>query len=404
MKTFLLRAVAACGAGLIAATPVFACTSFSIANNGRVLVGYNYDWHLGDGLMFVNKRGLSKTSTVGAPNTAASWISKYGSVTFNQYGRDNPMGGVNEAGLVVQQMWQDAVRYPGHDNRPATGVLEWMQLQLDTRASTAEVLAGIEQTRIASRIPLHYMVCDRAGECAALEWIDGRLIAMPGLNALTNDTVADSLNFARSLGDQPAPGGAGSLQRFARAQQAGAGFSASSAAEAVGKTFDTLDSLKQAGSTQWSIVYDLNEGQAHFRTRGNSAIKTLNFKSLDFGCATPTRVLDMNLAQVGAANPQLSDYTLQANRDLMQRSWRGTSFLKDIPQEVLEDEARHPERASCNASVLGASTAPAAITAPPRNGGPFPPWVYTPLGVAGVLVASALTLVLALWVMLRSAR
>jgi choloylglycine hydrolase len=29
-----------------------------------------------------------------------SWISKYGSITFNQYGREFPTGGMNEKGLV----------------------------------------------------------------------------------------------------------------------------------------------------------------------------------------------------------------------------------------------------------------------------------------------------------------
>ena len=34
----------------------------------------------------------------------ARWTSKFGSVTFNQYGKDNPMGGVNERGLVIEVM------------------------------------------------------------------------------------------------------------------------------------------------------------------------------------------------------------------------------------------------------------------------------------------------------------
>ena len=37
-----------------------------------------------------------------AKGTPASWVSKYGSVTFNQYGRELPTGGMNEAGLVVE--------------------------------------------------------------------------------------------------------------------------------------------------------------------------------------------------------------------------------------------------------------------------------------------------------------
>src|SRR5436305_3006577 len=84
--------------------PALACTTFCLKNRGEVLFGGNYDWDIGDGLVFVNKRGVAKTAAdVDSPNPA-KWVSEYGSVTFNQYGRENPMGGMNEAGLVVEVM------------------------------------------------------------------------------------------------------------------------------------------------------------------------------------------------------------------------------------------------------------------------------------------------------------
>jgi len=72
-----------------------------VRSKGRVLFGRNYDWNFGDGLIFVNKRGVAKTSSGSESPNPAKWISRYGSVTFNQYGRENPTGGMNEAGLVV---------------------------------------------------------------------------------------------------------------------------------------------------------------------------------------------------------------------------------------------------------------------------------------------------------------
>ena len=35
-----------------------ACTTFCLKNKGEVLFGKNYDWMVGDGLVFVNKRGV----------------------------------------------------------------------------------------------------------------------------------------------------------------------------------------------------------------------------------------------------------------------------------------------------------------------------------------------------------
>src|ERR1700755_3020224 len=87
-----------------------ACTTFCLKNKGEVLFGKNYDWNIGDGLIFVNKRGVSKEGA--ADKNAARWVSKYGSVTFNQYGRENPSGGMNEAGLVIELMWLEWTKYP----------------------------------------------------------------------------------------------------------------------------------------------------------------------------------------------------------------------------------------------------------------------------------------------------
>jgi penicillin V acylase-like amidase (Ntn superfamily) len=113
-----------------------ACTTFCLRGNGEVLFGRNYDWDIGDALIFVNKRGVIKTSTEESPKPA-KWVSKYGSITFNQYGRENPTGGMNEVGLVVEQMWLDETQYVKDPSLPTIGTQEWIQYLLDTSATTA---------------------------------------------------------------------------------------------------------------------------------------------------------------------------------------------------------------------------------------------------------------------------
>ena len=126
----------------------FACTTFCLLSKGEVLFGRNYDWDIGDALIFVNKRGVAKTATIGDSDNSAKWVSKYGSVTFNQYGRENPTGGMNEMGLVVEQMWLDETEYPKADSRPTVGTQEWTQYLLDNSATTAEALKNAEGVRI----------------------------------------------------------------------------------------------------------------------------------------------------------------------------------------------------------------------------------------------------------------
>jgi len=114
------------------------CTAF--LQDGALLAGKNLDWILDEGLLIVNKKGVSKRAMVLDPTEkTAQWVSRYGSVTFNQYGREMPMGGMNEAGLVVESLWLDNTRNPQPDERP--GLISWPQYQLDNCRTVAEVVA-----------------------------------------------------------------------------------------------------------------------------------------------------------------------------------------------------------------------------------------------------------------------
>src|SRR5688500_3491130 len=187
-------------AGLIT-SEALACTTFCLKNKGEVLFGKNYDWMIGDGAAFVNRRGVSKWSGLENEKNPAKWTSRYGSVTFNQYGWESPSGGMNEAGLVIELMWLDDTKYPAADLRPAIDVLEWIQFNLDTAATTSEVIANAEKVRIASRINLNDLVNDKQGNAATIEVLNGKLVAhtcekLP-VPPLANDTYERSLNYTR---------------------------------------------------------------------------------------------------------------------------------------------------------------------------------------------------------------
>jgi len=84
-------------------SPVLSCTTVCLLEKEKAVVAYNYDFHSPDGLVLVNKRGTRKVSSV--RTQGATWTATYGGVTFTQFGRDNPMTGINEKGLVMTQMW-----------------------------------------------------------------------------------------------------------------------------------------------------------------------------------------------------------------------------------------------------------------------------------------------------------
>ena len=339
---------------LFISTPTaFACTTFCLRSNGENLFGKNYDWSIGDGMVFVNKRGVSKMSSLDGEKNVATWTSKYGSVTFNQYGWESPSGGMNEMGVAIELMWLDGTKYPKADERPAIDVLEWIQFQLDTAATTAEVIRNAETVRIVSDVSLHYLVNDRGGNTATVEFLDGRLVAHTGKDlpvaTLTNDTYTRSLNYA-AKNNVLTTRSTNSLDRFARAATRTKEFDQKSLSEneAVEYAFDTLANAAQPGYTQWSIVYDQKRMKIHFRTKDQTAIKTIDTHFFDYGCSSPVMIYDMNTPDADDISPMFKAYTRAANRSLVERSFSGTDFLAKTSMKVKDQVAEFPERFTCN--------------------------------------------------------
>ena len=329
--------------------PAHACTTFCLRDDGRILFGKNYDWSVGDGLLVVNQRGMARTADV-ENDRPASWVSRYGSVTFNQYGRDFPSGGMNEAGLVIELMWLEGSRYPAPDKRPALDVLQWIQYNLDSHATVAEVLAADQEVRVAGDAPLHYLVADRKGQVATVEFLDGRLVAHTGeslpVATLTNSTYAESEKARQQAKERKAAPADNSLARFVHAAKRVTAFDGQKG-DAVAYAFETLDQVAQGAYTQWSIVYEIDRLRVHFRTRDHRPVRSLSFEDLSFECGKPVRVLSLDAKVEGDVAQKLVPYTRQINEDLVRASVSKTPFLATTPADEIERWATYPESAVC---------------------------------------------------------
>ena len=355
MKRFYRPVVLFLGLVFLLGHVSFACTTFCLKHNGEVLFGKNYDWMVGEGLVLVNKRGVEKSAvSEGRPNPAR-WVSQYGSVTFNQYGRENPSGGMNETGLVIELMWHADAQYPKADTRPIVGTLEWIQYQLDNSCTVAEVIENSEKVRIASEIPLHYLVSDKAGNAATIEFLNGKLWAHVGktltVSALTNDSYEKSVKYAAATPFERARTNS-SLDRFARAAQRTAEFERQSQTEqdAVNYAFAILSNVAQPGYTQWSIVYDQKRGKIYFRTLQSPQIKMIDTAAFDYTCASAVKMFDANSKESGEVTLKFAEYTRSANRSLIERSFEGTEFLKRVPAQEKDAAASYPETFPCRAT------------------------------------------------------
>jgi penicillin V acylase-like amidase (Ntn superfamily) len=301
----------------------------------------------------INPRGRAKTSLTRV--NPATWQARFGSVTFNQFGQDQPMGGVNETGLVVELMWLDEARYPAADGRPTVSVLDWIQYALDRFESVAELLQGIEAVRIAGRTPLHFLVADRTGDAAAIEFLEGKLVAHRGpalrARALANSTYADSVAYldrrVRQRDGAPAFTRR-SLDRFAQAAELAARAAAQPAAsedDAVIRAFATLDAVKQPHYTRWQIVYDLTAMRVHWHTEDNAVRRHLDVGALDFSCGA-VRALGIDAGQ-GSVAAAFTPHRVEDNLALVRTSFQKTSFLRAVPDADVDRIGRWPERARC---------------------------------------------------------
>jgi choloylglycine hydrolase len=340
----------------LSARGVDACTTFCAAGADGPVFGKNYDWDTADGLVMVNKRGVSKTAMTA--DNPAHWTSKYGSITFNQYGRELPCGGINEAGLVIELMWLDVTVYPAVDSRASLSSLQWIQYFLDTAATVAEVIVGETDVRISrgSSARVHFLVADRSGASATFEFLEGRTVVHTGeslpYSVLTNHPYNVSMEYLSQRkgfgGDLPVGDTGRSLDRFARAARGVRDFDQVLREYSVDAAFDILAAVAQGASTQWSIVYDLDAKRVYFRTFHNPLIRYVDVGGVDFSCKSPVQILDIHADADGDAGDKFEPYTRQANLNLIKSVFGSTDFLQDTPAREMETLADYPGTTGCD--------------------------------------------------------
>lgn len=337
---------------------VHACTTFFIHKDGQMVFGRNYDWVTGNGMVCTNLRGLSKTSDKTNDGTTISWVSKYGSITFNQYGKEFPTGGMNEKGLVVELMWLDGTKYPDADDRPAVGVLQWIQYQLDNCSTVDELIATDKTLRIASKgtTPLHYLVADAAGNAATIEFLNGKMTVHKGTDlpfpVLTNDVYASSLEETKittsATGGNNISFSNNSIDRFAKACNMVKAFQQKKITTPVlDYSFSILDEVAQGSHTKWSIVYDITNKKIYFKTLEYQQVKMIAFDAFDLSCSSVSKAWDMNQTGAGDVTKQFKDFTLEMNSQLVNKSFDESSREFTVSSENRKKHWEYPGSISC---------------------------------------------------------
>ena len=333
---------------------LYPCTTFCFKHQGEWVFGRNYDWHVENCLIMVNQRGVMKRAAL--PVNPLTWQSEFGSITFNQYGREFPLGGMNEAGLVIECMWLQQGEYPHVDSRPALSELQWIQYHLDVHSTVAQVIQSDKKIRIDVKqsYPLHFLVCDRQGQAATIEFLSGKMVVHTGKNlpfpALTNNTYGYCEHlFKKYRGDETGQSFQDanySVKRFIWAARAVKNWTAKAGDKPVDYAFKVL-AKAAVDMTMFRVVYDVKNKKIYFRNKSNANIRSINFKAFNFSCKTPVKIFDILPASSGDVTKKFKDYSYQANYQLIKNSSRGTPFLAKRPDQQIQQMARYPEQLRC---------------------------------------------------------
>jgi choloylglycine hydrolase len=332
---------------------VKSCTTFIIDEKADLVFGRNFDFDVGFGHIIVNKRNIKKNAMIQPPEKPFEWTSKYGSVTFNQGGREFPYGGINEKGLVIEQMWLDETKYSQIDKRYGLSELQWIQYQLDNSSSVSDVLKSDSMIRISSQsvASLHFLVCDKEGNKATIEYLNGKMVVHSGsllpISVLANHSFKKSYDYLETKADFGGTDSSSytsqSLDRFANAARM---IQKHEKENIIDYSFDILKSVSQGKWTHWSIVYDIKNMIIYYKTKNNLNRRAINITDLDFSCSFPVLFVDIE-SDMDDEEIMFKEYSYKENRALIDSVCNNVKFLKSMPEEAKEYSARYPETTNC---------------------------------------------------------
>ena len=340
-----------CVLGFLASKDASASSVFQINSGSGQLVARNYDWYapLGHGYIFVNKRNVLKTAlNIQETGTPARWLSRFVSLTVNQLGKEFPVGGMNERGLVVEMI---PLLCGQNSNVPAGEIVnenQFVQYFLDQFESTTDVIAHARKMKLRNDItPSHYFVCDVWGACAIIEFMYGSMQVYGGNNAsvnvLTNTMYQEGYSFYLRNKNIIVPGQT-SLARYLRLAQM-----ITNNYWSFDNALAFLERVQQADSetqTHWSVVYDSLHLKLFFRNGRTGGYRSLSLGFFDPSCKGGTQVLDLSTA--GDPTASVLPYSAHLNSSIAEKNLDLNQFKPTVTEAYLQKIADYPEtQTSC---------------------------------------------------------
>lgn len=250
---------------------LFGCSTIAVDSpSGDRLFGRNFDWQSCDALVVVSKptTGYASISTVNLDFISQSGGIAGAALRLNdvrtQAALYAPLDGMNEAGLAVSvNMIQDSATINQNTDKPDLTTTTAVRLLLNKAANVEEALTLLGQYDLHASMGMmvHFALADTTGRSVVVEYVDHDMIVTE-TPVVTNFYLADGPK--QGIGTQQSHERYDTLIQTLSNQKTLDMEGVRDALDSVSK-----DNFGEFESTEWSIVFNLSQGAAHYYHREN---------------------------------------------------------------------------------------------------------------------------------------
>ena len=248
----------------------FGCSTLTVKNTeGETLFGRNFDWENCEAMIVQSapSDGYASIATVNMDFIRSGYgagLSDLPDEIRTLIALYAPLDGMNEKGLAVSvNMIQDSDVINQDTGKPDVTTTTAIRLLLDRAADVEEALTLLRQYDMHSSMGMmvHFALADKSGRSVAVEYIGNEMV-------VTETPVVT--NFYLAPGEKQGIGTSQSHTRYEilmkRLNEDGA-----ASMDGVRDALDSVskDNFGEFESTEWSIVFNLEQGEARYYHREN---------------------------------------------------------------------------------------------------------------------------------------
>ena len=311
---------------LMTADIAMACTrAVYLGPEDRVLTGRSMDWKLPMvSNLWAMPRGVARDGAAG--ERSAQWVAEFGSLVTTGYDISTA-DGMNEAGLVVNLLWEVEASYPEDDGEtPRISLSVFPQYLLDRFATVADAVEDLRENPVlvaGGEVPVgppgraatvHVSISDATGDSAIIEFVDGEMVIWHdrSYQVMTNEPSFDRqlavLEYWSGVNPREfLPGTVRASDRFVRAhfyinsvvQSDDPRIAAASVFSVIRQTSVpwgiSVADQPNLSTTRWRVVADHKDRRYYVESVISPSVFWVDLDALDLSEGADIRKLDLGL-------------------------------------------------------------------------------------------------------------